>query len=91
MAVVRFIAHVAWSRNGNGPNHFPIIIGILVKIDDGKKVRSHSSLVARPDIESLGRLLSAPVSVTVAGAIDRIAKQVIFYSDHGRNARSMYL
>ena len=38
MAVVRLIAYVARRRNGNGSDYLSIVVGIFVKVNDGKKV-----------------------------------------------------
>src|SRR5262249_19224586 len=78
MAVVCFISHIAGRRNGNSLDYLSVIIGILVEINDCNKVRSHASLVASPDIESLGWLVPGPVSIAVPEVLERIAKRVIF-------------
>src|SRR5258708_3433276 len=66
MAVVRLVADVARGRNGNGSEHFSIIIGVFVKVDDGKKVRGHAGLVAGPHIEGLGRPVLAIARLPIA-------------------------
>src|SRR5260370_1955887 len=65
MAGVCLIAYIARRRNGNSPDYFSVVGGILVKVDDGQKIWSHARVVARPDIESLGRQVSVGVEVLV--------------------------
>ncbi len=89
MAVVRLIAHIARRRNGDGLDYFSVIIGVFVKINDGQEVGGHASLVARPDIESLGRLVVVAVLMAVFVIVgeccaDESQRQQSRSPDHGR-------
>jgi hypothetical protein len=65
MAVVRLIAHVAGSRNRDHSDYLSIVIGVFVKVNDGKKVRGHAGLIAGPDIKRLGWPVFVMVEVFV--------------------------
>src|SRR5258708_30492958 len=85
MAVVRFMPYIARRRNGNGPDDLSVVVGLFVEADDGKEVRSHAGLVARPDIESLGGPVSSVVEVLVVLAA--FAERCPNQSHHNHGAR----
>jgi hypothetical protein len=68
MTVVRFIANVPGWRYGNSSDHFSVASGILVKIDDRKKIRRHTCLISCPDVQSFGSVFLVVVTI---GAIMR--------------------
>jgi hypothetical protein len=76
MAMVRLVAHIAGSWNGSRLDDFAVIIGIFVKVDDGKEVWREAGLVPRPDVERLCLLVSVVITTTaVVGKCDSAASE----------------
>src|SRR5262249_7912478 len=61
MAVVRFVADIARRRNWNRLDDATVVRRVFIKINNGKKIRGQTRLIAGPDIQRFRRSVSVIV------------------------------
>ena len=67
MAVVRLITGAARRRHWHRPDDSSVARRVFVEVDDGKKVRRRTGLIARPDVERLRRSLVVVILPSIVG------------------------
>jgi hypothetical protein len=89
MAVVRFVANVAWGRDRDCLDDLAVFGRLLVEVDDCQKIGSNVSLVSGPNVE--GFVGSWPLTVALItsdgglGERNRRPREKAQNSGHGRN------